>query len=713
MRLPFGLGRRSSPGNGASGGSADASSPTVSRSATTGSGSVPAPSRAWASLPPIQRAAGSMPLVAAPAAFAGSLPGTQGLPPVVQQLGHEVSALATPGLVVARVRAVEQASAGSIPAPVQRRARATAQRQAAAAQPEPFAAAEPAPAPVAVAPVVARTTSASAPTSSSSSTAAPVVSRSAVDDAAGDDDEVSAASVAAPDMAPVRSLPTVSRSAIRVPDRPLTSAASVVRPVAQRSHAGHSHAGPSTDGAQAPAASLPAPSGGMRRAPSNPALARGATPTTVSRQAATSSDTPSGAHAPASAPAPSSLPTLASGSSRRGVGEPTSLPPTARPVGSSAASPSAPVVSRSTMAGAMPLAASGLRTTIQRQADSEDEGDEGEAPVQRSVPSVSSSRSSFAPSLPSLPVLTVSRSARADAAAGDPALAAAAASSWPTGGSAAAGSSPGRSGPSGPSGPSGTTLGTPIQRSPGPAIRPIAAHNPIRPAVALQRDADADAGDGDGDGDGDAPLPSPWWAPAADRPPASHLPTQSAGLAAGSPVQRSAFGTPTQATAAWPTAANRSAAGSPSRTSSAVQRSARTSGLAPRLPIAVAPTTAASHAAPASTRGGAPDWSAPGTTVTFPAGLITGAPVVQTSRSGTPTYPPPSPASPTLQREGGTTSSATTTSATTTSATPARTGHSERELDDLARQLFGRIRTRLRADLLQDREAAGFTFDNV
>jgi len=44
---------------------------------------------------------------------------------------------------------------------------------------------------------------------------------------------------------------------------------------------------------------------------------------------------------------------------------------------------------------------------------------------------------------------------------------------------------------------------------------------------------------------------------------------------------------------------------------------------------------------------------------------------------------------------------------------PAKAGHSERELDDLARQLFGRIRTRLRADLLQDREAAGFTFDNV
>ena len=122
MRLPFGLGRRSSSGSGASGGSSDAGSPTVSRSATSGSGAVPARPRAWASLPPIQRAAGSMPLVAAPGDFVDALPGTQGLPPVVQQLGHEVSSMAPPGLVVARVRAVEQLSSGSIPAPAQRRA---------------------------------------------------------------------------------------------------------------------------------------------------------------------------------------------------------------------------------------------------------------------------------------------------------------------------------------------------------------------------------------------------------------------------------------------------------------------------------------------------------------------------------------------------------------------------------------------------------------
>lgn len=679
MRLPFGLGRRSSPGNGASGGSVDASSPTVSRSAAGGSGTVPVPSRAWASLPPIQRAAGSMPLVAAPAAFAGSLPGTQGLPPVIQELGHEVSPMATPGLVVARVRAVEQASAGSVPAPVQRRARSGAQPRAASAQPEAFAAAEPEQPAMAV----ARATSGSTPSSSSSSSPAPVVSRSAADADAGDDDAIGASSVAPPETAPVRSLPTVSRSAIRVPDRPLTSAASVVRPVAQRSHAGHSHAGP-TDGAQAPAAALPAPSGGMRRAPSNPALARSAMPT-VSRQASTSSDTTSGTNAAASEPAGSSLPVLAPGSSRRGVGEPTSLPPTARPIGSA---PS-PVVSRSTMAGPMPLAASGLRPTNQREGDGQDEGVEDEAPVQRTAASASGSRSSSAPAFPALPVLTVSRSAR-EGAGGVPAPAAAGAATSA-------------------SGPSGTGAGLPLQRTSGTAIRPIAAHNPIRPAVTLQRHADGD--DGAGDDEGDAALPSPWWAPAADRPSASPSPASSAGLGAGPWVQRSAFATPARAAAAGSPASAIRSAGDQAWASPAVQRSARTSGSAPRLPLAVAPTAPAAPAASASVPGGVPDWSAPGTTVTFPAGSITGASVVQTSRSGSPTYPA---ASPTVQRDSTTTSpTPAAAGAGSPTAAAARVGHSERELDDLARQLFGRIRTRLRADLLHDREASGFTFDNV
>ena len=49
-------------------------------------------------------------------------------------------------------------------------------------------------------------------------------------------------------------------------------------------------------------------------------------------------------------------------------------------------------------------------------------------------------------------------------------------------------------------------------------------------------------------------------------------------------------------------------------------------------------------------------------------------------------------------------------------AAPARGGSglpSERDLDELAQALFGRIRGRLRNDLIYDREAKGLTFDNV
>jgi hypothetical protein len=38
-------------------------------------------------------------------------------------------------------------------------------------------------------------------------------------------------------------------------------------------------------------------------------------------------------------------------------------------------------------------------------------------------------------------------------------------------------------------------------------------------------------------------------------------------------------------------------------------------------------------------------------------------------------------------------------------------GHSDTELDELARELFGRIRTRLRAEVIHEREAKGLSFD--
>jgi hypothetical protein len=37
--------------------------------------------------------------------------------------------------------------------------------------------------------------------------------------------------------------------------------------------------------------------------------------------------------------------------------------------------------------------------------------------------------------------------------------------------------------------------------------------------------------------------------------------------------------------------------------------------------------------------------------------------------------------------------------------------HSDSELDELAKALFGRFRTHLRAEVIHDREARGLTFD--
>ncbi|HJP87996.1 MAG TPA: hypothetical protein VJ850_03055 [Candidatus Limnocylindrales bacterium] len=640
----------------------------MSRSASSGSGAVPARPRAWASLPPIQRTAGSMPQVAAPGAFVDALPGTRGLPPVVQQLGHEVNPMSAPGLVVARVRAVETASSSSIPAP--RRSGKTAQRQAASATSESTAFPEPASVPLPVA--SAAPAPATSSSNSTSSAAMPVVARSASSDSSaidGDgDDEIDATSVSPPEMTPVRSLPTVSRSAIRVPDRPLTSAASAVRPPVQRSHAGHSHAAATPDSAPSAASTpaLPAPSGGMRRAPSSTVISRSAMPT-VSQPA------PKAPASPDPVDASGSLPALAP-STRRGVGEPTALPAAARPIGA----PATPTVSRSTMAGPMPLASSSLRTTIQRTSDGEDddEGDESEAPVQRSI--APAAARSLAPALPTLPVLSVSRSAR-DAGGAVPARAA-----TPAAGAA-------------------------VQRAATSTVRPIAAYNPIRPSVALQRDVDGDAQDGE-DGE-DGGVPAPWWAPAGQGSPALASLPVSGGLDGGPAVQRSAFTAPNSSPVpgvVTPAAPVRAASSRATWATQNVQRSGGKPATTPaKLPLAIPATPSAP-----STPTVAADFGIPGTTVVFPQRSITSDPVVQTSRA----QGASGPSTPTVQRDGGTTSSPTQATATSSAAAgpaAAKAPPSERDLDELAKQLFGRIRTRLRADLLHDREASGFTFDNV
>lgn len=96
--------------------------------------------------------------------------------------------------------------------------------------------------------------------------------------------------------------------------------------------------------------------------------------------------------------------------------------------------------------------------------------------------------------------------------------------------------------------------------------------------------------------------------------------------------------------------------------------------------------------------------------IVTPSGVVLGPePVVQTSPA-TPTLPGLAPSSsggqaPAVQREEA--------SAPAAPAAAATGAPSERDLDELAQALFGRIRGRLRNDLIYDREAKGLTFDNV
>jgi hypothetical protein len=89
-------------------------------------------------------------------------------------------------------------------------------------------------------------------------------------------------------------------------------------------------------------------------------------------------------------------------------------------------------------------------------------------------------------------------------------------------------------------------------------------------------------------------------------------------------------------------------------------------------------------------------------------------PVIQTfTGQGIPAGPAPAAAAmpePTVQREGeGVAAAAAPAQSGGGSAGPAAA--SDKELDDLARKLYGRIRVHLRSDLLVERERAGMLID--
>ncbi len=78
------------------------------------------------------------------------------------------------------------------------------------------------------------------------------------------------------------------------------------------------------------------------------------------------------------------------------------------------------------------------------------------------------------------------------------------------------------------------------------------------------------------------------------------------------------------------------------------------------------------------------------------------APVVQTTRPGRSAVPDIS-VTPVIQRIDG--------SAPPTQSGPGGGARSDKELDELAQALFGRLRTRLRTEVIHEREARGLGFD--
>jgi hypothetical protein len=615
VRLPFGLGRRSSSGDGASGGGSSAGSAAGSGRPAAGPS---APSRAWASLPPIQRTTGPMPQVAAPHAFVGALPGSHALPPIVQPLGHEVSALATPGLIVARTRPIEVAGSSAIPTPVQRRASRGSRQTADATTAPAFA------------------------------HGAEVVEH--VPDVVHD-----AAPSASSSAAPIRSMPTVSRSSLRVPDRPLTSAASAARPAAvQRAAAPAPVEAPAPTLAAAPRTA----SGGMRRVPSGMPVA---SPTVNRKASAAWSES-----APSSAVAPS-LP------GRSGVGEPmTSLPASARPV----TTPS-PVISRSTSVP-MPIAASGLRMPVQRSAS-------GAAAAPQLQLGAGPGAAPEVPAQLQLPHLPVARSTGASRSSSSVAEAA------------------------------------PIQRSAAdaaPQIRPTAGYNPIHTSIPLQRSADDDV---DVDDTSEADMPSPWWdGGEPSMRAAAPLAVAEGGMASIQRI-RSEAGPASSASRVAATTYVPSPAATPGR--SIVQRVAASAGPAGRsMPALPAPIGPSSRTGPGAETAQSGRWSSSLPADSAPSvqtslarssaplaasfGSLGPNPVIQREGTNVAMQPATPPAAPAGPSGGGGSGPVPPTG-------PASSGHSEKDLDELAQALFGRIRGRLRSDLIYDREAKGLTFDNV
>ena len=722
MRLPWPFGRRTPSDGPPSATPEDArggASPVEAAPEVAAAPSLAPATGAWATLPPIQRTVSAAPLVAPAAPFLADVPGHRPLPPIVQPLGHDTGPTAPPGLVVAHVATVPSlTSRASMPTrPVQRRASD-------------------------VAPV-----------------AAPV------DEAAGRSTEpanpawtspVAAAPSPAVGSAPVRKVAAVSPAATVTPAaRPLTRSPEPVA-VARRSTGPATAAAASSFAPGRPRARRRAAAPGMTPVPgarATPPL-RGTPPArTVSRWAETASSrspapaaglgTPLGA-TPATpshpgvrevpSPSPSASPAPAAGSPAAPRPQGTAALPKAGLGAPLASPPAGAVAQRLPMAGPArrpgATSAPGASTTPPTAAPSA---------VPSAVPSATSlAAAAPAPARP-LPVLPVAR--RRTDEGGDPEPVAGAARALAPSHPAHAQPAPASPAPVSPAAPA-SGAASPDRSTPGA--------RPLRPVVTAQRDATgippaapgtsvpARGASSDGlpatvrglplnppnplaspDEEpvplqrlGTVPVASPAPSPVTPReivfpardvaPAPSTMPGTSVladlpGIRGIPGVQRQAGAGPIPALP-WGSPAPSSLSGrglSPTgRDLSPSGRGQSPSGAAPRGPLALARHQPAAPAAAA-----APSSPVVARIVADPATPAMG-PVVQPSPASGGTTVGSLTATPIVQRVDG-----------AAPAAPSEAGRSETELDELARALFGRIRTHLRAEVIHEREAKGLTFD--
>ncbi len=701
MRLPWPFGRRT-PSDGppsATPEDAPGGATPVNASPTPGPGLAPA-TGAWASLPPIQRTMSDPPLVAPAAPFLADVAGHRALPPIVQPLGHEVSRTAPPGLVVAHVSTVPSLTSG-VPMPTR-----SAQRRTADASPteeSPGWSAEPA---------IGAATAVSAPSS-----------------------------VAA--TAPIRSLATVSPATRVTPAaRPLTRSPEPVA-VAQRStgRPGASTLSSSAPLGRPPATTLAVPTlTSTPGARSTPPL-RG-TPVPPVRGAPAARTLSRWAEAPSTSPAPAAglgapLHLAPDAASRPGVREtPSSAEAAVPPSAPSAQLPEAPGAAPPRRAGlGAPLSISPDASVAQRlplgsptrrpDAPSSPDTALAATPVATPTPGGQVATTTPAPGR-SLPVLSVARR-RADApdapagatlpaavlptrsgSAGDTTVAHHVASAAVSSSAATAptlatlGFRPLRSGVTAQrdaiaAAQATATAPVPARRAPGddlPAtvrsITPAQAGGPEEAPVSLQRL-------------GDVPVDSPAAAfPALPR--AIIFPSRDAS-SGGWPAGDTSAGPGGLADRSWPSGVQRqpeagSIPGSWSRapTPSAVAGHPTAGpGAQQHRPLGLNRSRAAAAAAATPTPAEAP---VAARIVAGPASPAT-QPVVQTSPASAGGSPVGGfMATPVVQRVDG-----------AAPAAPSEEGRSESELDELARSLFGRFRTHLRAEVIHEREARGLSFD--